>query len=179
MDHAKKMILVDPQTYIPTPSMQTDRKLSELDYEMQTTLNSDIPDDQKAKLYVATLKKFRAFENNARAPEIKNVAANELKEALSPAQQYKAKKLLRLIKDNPALDWSDKGELIYKQTLVPNSHIADLFEDALATKRPVDGPIAWEEFGDVLDSSNVPHTLAKRRVKRRVKKLKTAWIKTD
>ena len=80
------------------------------------------------------------------------------------------KKLWRLVKDNPDIDWSDKGELIYKQNLIPNSHVSDLFSDALSTKRPVQGPAGWEEFGDVLDTSEVPTTLAKRRVVKRLAK---------
>ena len=94
------------------------------------------------------------------------------------------KKLWRLVKDNPDIDWSDKGELIYKQNLILNSHVSDLFSDALASKRPEVGVIGWEEFDDVLDSSKVPTTLAKRRVaKRLAKKSKRqgepAWEKPD
>src|SRR5437867_5708561 len=79
-------------------------------------------------------------------------------------QQYKAKKLLRLIKDNPDIDWSDTGELIYKQSLIPKSHAADLFGDVFTSKRPADGPIGWEAFDEGLVSSRVPSNLVKRRV---------------
>jgi hypothetical protein len=80
------------------------------------------------------------------------------------------KKLWRLVKDNPDIDWSNKGELIYRQRLIPNSHVSDLFSDALATKRPAEGAIGWEEFDDVLDSSKVPTALAKRRTVKRLSK---------
>src|SRR3954465_2863248 len=55
-----------------------------------------------------------------------------------PREATQRQKLSRLIKDNPDVDLSDKGELIYKQHLISQSHVADLFDDALATKRPVD-----------------------------------------
>jgi hypothetical protein len=171
MDHAKKYVLVDPQMYRPT---MPEKSLSTLDSEIQKTLNSDMPDDQKAKLYVSTLKKFKTY--NAPSPEPKKDVENELKDSLPPNQQHKAKKLLRLIKENPDIDWSDKGELIYKQTLKPKSHIVDLFEDALATKRSIDGPIAWEDFDDAVVNSKVPQTLVKRPTKQRFKKHKTRWI---
>ena len=52
--------------------------------------------------------------------------------------------------------------------MIPNSHISDLFGDALATKRL--GVTGWEEFDDVLDSSKVPISLAKRRAVKRLSK---------
>ena len=92
--------------------------------------------------------------------------------SLPPNQQYKAKKLLRLIKENPDIDWNDNGELIYKQTTVPKSHITDLFADALAPKRPAEGAIGWEEFDEGI--SLAPPTLVKKRPKR--KRGKRQWI---
>jgi hypothetical protein len=175
MEHAKKFVLVDPRMYRPT---MPDKRLSGLDQEIQSTLNSDMSDDQKVKIYLSTLAKYRAYEHNTKVPEVKNVVETELADSLPPNQQYKAKKLLRLIKDNPEIEWSDRGELIYKQTLYPKSHISDLAGDALAPKKPVRGSIAWEEFDDALDSSNVPTTLAPRRPRRnRVKKID--WQKFD
>ena len=79
-------------------------------------------------------------------------------------QQYKAKKLLRLIKDNPDIDWFDSGELFYKQALIPKSHAADLFGDVFSSKRAFDGPIGYEAFDEGLASSRVPADFVKRRV---------------
>lgn len=160
MEHAKKYVLVNPEMYRPS---MPEKSLSDLDREIQATLNGNLPDDQKAKLYTLTLNKYKSHENSTKPPQPKLGLDSELADALPLAQQHKVKKLLRLIKDNPDVDWSDKGELIYKQHLISQSHVADLFDDALATKRPVDGPVGWEEFDSVLESSKVPSTLAKRR----------------
>ena len=165
MEHAKKYILVDPQMYRPS---LPEKSLSGLDLEIKTILNNDLPDDEKAKMYSSVLKKYKTYDNSTKIPEPKPTI--DLTDTLPPNQQYKVKKLWRLVKDNPDIDWSDKGELIYKQNLIPNSHVSDLFSDALSTKRPVQGPIGWEEFDDVLDSSKVPTTLAKRRVVKRLAK---------
>ena len=163
MDHAKKYVLVDPQMYRPS---LPEKSLSGLDREIRTILDNDMPDDEKAKLYTQTLKKYKTYDNNTKAPEPK--PAIDLADTLPPSQQYKVKKLWRLVKDNPDIDWSNKGELIYRQRLIPNSHVSDLFSDALATKRL--GVTGWEEFDDVLDSSNVPISLAKRRTVKRLSK---------
>lgn len=170
MEHAKKYMLVSPEMYRPS---MPEKSLSNLDREMQTILNGDLPDDQKVKMYALTLKKYKTHENNTR-PKPKVNLIDELADSLPPSQQYKAKKLLRLVKDNPDIDWSDKGELIYKQSVIPQSHVSDLFGDALTTKRPVEGPVGWEAFDEVLDSSKVSTTLAKRR--KSVKQRITKWI---
>jgi len=165
MEHAKKYMLVDPQMYRPS---MPEKSLGNLDSEIRATLNGDLPDDQKAKQYMLTLKKFRVHENSTKPTKPKPAITDELVGSLPPNQQYKAKKLLRLIRDNPDIDWSDKGELIYKQSLIPKSHVADLFADSLSTKKPTeDIPAGWEQFDEVLESSQVPATLARRRSKRR------------
>ena len=94
--------------------------------------------------------------------------------SLPPNQQYKVKKLLSLIKDNPDIDWSDKGELIYKQSLIPKSHVADLFGDALAPTRPAEGAVGWEAFDEGI--AHVPSTLVKKRITKR-KRGRSKWIK--
>lgn len=154
MEHAKKYILVNPEMYKPT---MPEKSLSQLDREIQATLNGGLPDDEKAKLYTLTLKKYKMHDGSTK-PKPKIDLETELADTLPSSHQYKVKKLLRLVKDNPDIDWSDKGELIYKQSLVPQSHVTDLFGDALAAKRPVEGPIGWEEFDEVLESSKVPST---------------------
>jgi hypothetical protein len=165
MEHAKKYVLVDPQMYRPS---LPEKSLSGLDLEIQTILKNELPDDQKAKMYSLALKKYKAYDNSTKIPEPKPMI--DPTEALPPNQQYKAKKLWRLIKDNPDIDWSDKGELIYKQSLIPDSHVSDLFGDVLSTKRPAEGATGWEEFDDVLDSSKVPTALAKRKAVKRLSK---------
>ena len=171
MEHAKKYVLVDPLIHqqslaaplqqLSTQSEQTVIKLGQLDNDIQSTLNSHLPDDEKAKLYMTALRKYKAYNKKPTQPKLN--LETELGGSLPPNQQHKAKKLLRLIQENPDIDWSDKGELIYRQTLVPKSHVSDLFADALAAQRSVQGPIGWEAFNSGLDA--VPPSLVKRRKK--------------
>ena len=170
MDHAKKYVLIDPLMYRPS---MPEKSLSELDKVIQSTLESQLPDDEKAKLYVSALKRFKAYESGMKPPPPKPNIESEI--AVPPNQQYKAKKLLRLIRDNPDIDWSDNGELIYKQSLIPNSHVSDLFNDALAAKRPAQGAVGWEQFDEGLE--RVPTDLVKKRVAKR-KRGRPTWIKT-
>src|SRR5437867_11804438 len=116
MEHAKKYVLVDPQMYRPT---MPEKSLGALDQMIQSTLNSDLPDDEKAKLYVSTLKRFKAYDKSGKPQPLKPNIESELAGAMPTTQQYKAKKLLRLLKDNPDIYLSDRGELIDKQYLLP------------------------------------------------------------
>jgi len=162
MEHAKKYVLVDPAMYRPSAAAATPviaAVSSSLDKEIQQTLDSQLPDDEKAKLYVSTLRRYKAYNQKPAPPKLN--LETELSGSLPPSQQHKAKKLLRILKENPDIDWTDKGELIYKQSVVPKSHVTDLFADALSAKRSIDGPIGWETFDEGLTA--VPQTLVKRR----------------
>jgi hypothetical protein len=147
MNHAKKLMLIDPKMY--RPSMR-DKSLSAIDSDIEATLHSDLPDDEKAKRYAATLKRFKAYEEPKieKPPVIDQLESNVL-QSVPPNQAYKAKRLMQQIKREPNIDWSKEGELIYKQTKIPNSSIVDLMSDVLKTKS-TDLPIGWEEFASGL-----------------------------
>ena len=63
MEHAKKFVLVDPRMYRPS---MPEKRLSSLDEEIHSILNNDLPDDQKANLYMTKLNKFKSYTLNAR-----------------------------------------------------------------------------------------------------------------
>jgi hypothetical protein len=143
MNHTKKLMLVDPKLY--RPSMR-EKSLSALDNDIDSTLQSDLPDDEKAKRYSASLKRFKAYEElkTEKTPVIDELESGVL-QSVPSNQAYKAKRLIQHIKREPDLDWTKEGELIYKQTKIPNSNIVDLMSDTLKTKS-TDLPIGWEEF---------------------------------
>ena len=71
MEYAGKIILVDPRI-IEKLTPAWDKVLNSIENEMDTILNSDIPDDKKAKLYAASAK--RHLINNI--PQIKMLRFN-------------------------------------------------------------------------------------------------------
>jgi hypothetical protein len=151
MNHAKKLVLIDPKMY--RPSMR-DKSLSAIDNDIETTLLSDLPDDEKAKRYMATLKRFKAYEEPKieKSPVVDQLESNVL-QSVPPNQAYKAKRLLQHIKRERDFDWTEDGEMIYKQTKIPNSNIVDLMNDALKTKS-TDLPVGWEEFATGLGKAS-------------------------
>lgn len=157
MQYAKKMLLVDP-TRKPTI---TEKKLSALDEEINTTLHSDIPDDEKAKRYLSTLHKYKYFDD--RQPK-RIDGEKAILESLEPQQRSDAKKLLELI--NPHVSWSDDGELVYKSSVIPHSNITELLRDVLKPPKSGD-PAGWEEFSDALRETQVPVPLIRNPKRRR------------
>jgi len=76
MLHTKKMILMDPNSVshdssfirpsnlysaLGRPSM-TSKAMDSLDNEIKNTLESDLPEDVKAKLYLASIKQFKTYD---------------------------------------------------------------------------------------------------------------------
>jgi hypothetical protein len=154
MEHTKKLLLIDPsraaQLYRPTTS---DKKLSKLDEDISSTLNSDLPDDEKAKRYMLTLKSLRFFDQPLAAP-----AADpdvDILDSVEPQVRRKAKRLLKRVK--PHLRLSDDGEIVHGAQLVPDSDIIDLLNSTLTNTGSK--PKGWTAFADTLKRARVPREL--------------------
>jgi hypothetical protein len=127
-------------------------KISQLDNEVRDILNGDEPDDIKAKRYAMIIKKFRVPEPTRE--RVDKIDDAEILESVSPAIRYKAKRLIRIIKEIPELEWNERGELIHRQSTIQGSNIVELFADVLKAKRVgEDRPDGWEEFPEGLATS--------------------------
>jgi hypothetical protein len=156
MEHAKKMMLVDP--LFARPSMR-DKSLSALDMEIANTLDSDEPDDVKAKRYTMTLNRFK-FHEEIPKPSLNPMEKLEstVLQSVPPKQQYKAKRVMDMLKSNSEVDFNDPGELIYRQSRVPSSSIVDLIEDLTRTKS-IETPVGWEALAESLKASKAPREI--------------------
>ena len=154
MDHAKKMLLVDPsrasQLYRPTI---TDRKLSQLDTDIDSILNSSMSDDEKAKRYLMVLNQHRTYVTPVTAKADQDVGI--LKD-VQPDLRVKAKRLLKRIK--PHVSLSEDNELVHDNQLVDDSNISELLNSALVNIGE-DKPIGWMEFADTLKRAHAPRQL--------------------
>ena len=147
------MLLVEPR--LMRPSMR-EKSLSKLDEMIEDTLNSDLPDDEKAKRCTITLNKFRYYDESPVTPVAKK--DDDILQSIQSNQQYKAKRLLQQLKKNSDIKFDDDGQMIYRQSLVPNSNVSDLLTDVLK-KKTTDPPIGWQQFSDSLKTSNVGREL--------------------
>ena len=158
MEHAKKLMLVEPKLF--RPSMR-EKTLTRLDEEIEKTLNSDLPDGEKAIKYIEALRQYKYYESPQTKEKEQETQANvesEILSSVSGAQQHKVKRLLEHLKRDKDVEIGEKGELIYKNQKIQQSHVGDLLNDILQ-KRSSSIPPGWEELSDSLKTLNVPRDL--------------------
>lgn len=165
MEHAKKLMLVEPRFYRPTIGEKT---LGGLDDEVRRALNSDAPDDQKAKMYAMALKNYRSVAAHVDdAEEKREDEKNEKKEAFNEkdvlqsiafGERHKAKRLLDYIKRSADANFDHNGELTHRQRHLPNTDLLELIDNVLS-KRSERMPEGLDEFVEVLKEVKVPPSL--------------------
>jgi hypothetical protein len=144
----KKMILIDPVMYKPTLG---DKKLCLLDQEISDVLNSDLPDDEKAKRYLIALKGYRHLEH---PPKITPDETESILKSVKPELRINAKRLLKHIK--PHIRWSDDGQLVHDSALVSDSSAVELLNEASSAQNSINEPIGWEEFSEDIKRADTP-----------------------
>ena len=146
---------------------------------MQAVLNhTDIPEERKVELYNQILQCYLTYKSKIEPPIVQVLQSkpkpseelleqtNDKNESLideiiaSAPQKLKkrAHLLLKRLKQDPHLDWNEKGELIHKGRTIENTHINDLVQGILR-KRKRHTPYGWKMFADALKESNVPQDL--------------------
>ena len=141
MEHARKLLLVDPNRYAvsaPIPGHLpirlnesiAERKLSSLDRDIANALNDDEPDDVKAKRYAAALQSYRMIhDKSSSSSAVAPSKTDAILDEVPKAKRRKAKRLLEYIK--PHVRWSDEGEIASDGKLVRDSDIADLLTESV------------------------------------------------
>jgi hypothetical protein len=155
MEHTKKLMLVDPR--IVRPSMK-EKNLTNLDQQITNILNSDLPDDIKAKQYMQASRTFKNYDTPSPPPTTKETSESDVIASIQPANQFKAKRLLEQIKKDPDTEFNERGELVYRQSVIPNSNIVDLVSDVLQ-KKSSEFPTGWKQFANSLKGSNTAREL--------------------
>jgi hypothetical protein len=152
MDNAKKLLLVDPARAMYRPTI-TDKKLSQLDTDIDNILSSSIPDDEKVKRYLMVLKQHRKFITPVTAKPDPDV---DILKDVQPDLRIKAKRLLKQIK--PHVRMSEAKELVHNNQLVDDSNISEPMSSALVNTGD-EKPIGWTEFADTLKRAHTPRQL--------------------
>lgn len=179
MEHAKKMLLVDPrwvdtslQQSLPDPLGQS---LRELDSQMRVILErQDMTEHDKAQLYFQTLQRYMTRVNQYRdkplgkvdiAQETKEPEAEtseiekDLLKSVPSTLKKKAAQLLHHLKQNTDLSWNDRGEITFHGQQVKNSNLIDLVNDVLRHRKQTEQPTGWDTFAEALSQTNVAQEL--------------------
>ena len=86
MEHAKKLMLIEPKLF--RPSMR-EKTLSRLDDEIQKTLDSDLPDSEKAAKYIAALHRYKYYESPDQIVEEKTNSESDILKTVASDQRHK------------------------------------------------------------------------------------------
>jgi hypothetical protein len=152
MEHAKKFVLMDPAAYSRMQVPQN--KVPCLDDEIKVILEGNEPDDVKAKHYSMVLRKYRVPDPVKQMEPA--ITEAEILDSVSINHRHKASTLLRAIRENPSMGWTERGELIYNQSVIIGSNIVELLNDMFKQRRVgEDQPVGWREFSEGLADSSI------------------------
>lgn len=184
MEHTKKMVLIEPhvlEKFHQQQQLQPDT-ISKLDDDMRTVINrKDIEDNEKWTLYNQILQKYLNILKNSRKPlkiavidekeedDMKNNAREtepttddsfrDILYAIPKKNVGKAMLLLRKLKES-GVTWNESSGIVsFGGSTIMNSHITDLVNDLVKSRKSGVDPEGWEKFGDVLREINIPRVL--------------------
>ena len=156
------------------PVEQRVKVMDTLDKKMESILErEDLSTDERLKLYDQSLTRYLNVHDYRPRPvvskvstsppavietETKDAIEEEILESVPKTMKTKAELLVRKMKADPSIAWSEKGELKYKGETVRGSNAVDLVNDVLRKRKYVN-PQGWETFGEALREANVPQDL--------------------
>ena len=157
------------------PVEQRVKVMDTLDKKMESILErEDLSTDERLKLYDQSFIRYLNVHDDYRPrpvvskvstsppavieTETKDAIEEEILESVPKTMKTKAELLVRKMKADPWIAWSEKGELKYKGETVRGSNVVDLVNDVLR-KRKYFNPQGWKTFGEALREANVPQDL--------------------
>ena len=182
MEHAKKMILIDPRVL---ESLKSDTQpvkdatmesLKDMDHHMKQIMDrADLDLNDKASAYQQALRRFlnraedykqkplgsisiapiQPDETQKEAKQNDAVESNVI-ESVPITLKRKAKLLLDHIKSNSDLTWNPKGEILYQGKVIEKSNLVDLINDVMRKRKTSKQPVGWEQFAWALRDTNTP-----------------------
>ena len=169
MEHTKKLMLVDPASYcrqqkteytVPNPAINT---LGSLDGEMKTILDGGYNEDEKIKLYEQALQRYMTmYRKHIPTPPAFNprqvVSDEDIIGTVPNTYKTNASSILKLLKRSGRVTWNDKGEVMYDGNIQPGTHVSDLLNDIVRSRKNF-APQGAAEFVAALKEAAVPQTV--------------------
>ena len=79
-------------------------------------------------------------------------------ESVPKSLKPKALRLMKRFRNDPSIQWNDRGELIIEGSAIPGSNMMDLVHDVLRKRKQGD-PVGWQPFAKHLKHINLPMEL--------------------
>jgi len=149
----RKLVVLDEIAYQKLKSKNEykrqkpeERVLSNLDAEMEQTLNSTLPPEKKLALYNQALQKSQLFQRKqpkqAKAKTTKPLTESVLLKNCK--KSTRAKGILKAIRSNISSDWYNDGQFLADGQVIPSSDIAKLLKSAV--RKPDPSLVGYQEF---------------------------------
>ena len=147
----------------------------------------DLNDYDKEKLFSQELAKFlnmrkqmqqqqQAFQVPIQQPasmpsstSSRDSVEESILASIPKTYRAKAAGLMHYLKSDPNVTWDDNGQLVIGGTTYTGSHMVDLINDALRSRKRMKRPRGWRELSSHLAQRNVPRELVGNQ----------AWFKTS
>ena len=183
MDHTRKMALVDPR---PAPPLANslDRVLRGLDRTdldegdkvklyNQILLRYNTMADKRFKqptrvvvvndygtaAAAAAMRDAGTTQPAASSESLTAIRADaDIVESVPKSLKSKADRLMKHLKNEPTIQWNDRGELTLDGATIPGSNMMDLVHDVLRKRKESD-PVGWQPFVKLLKHITIPMEL--------------------
>ena len=170
MQHTTKMVMVLQDAYSSFVCQQKQLyspvigQLSNLDQELQSILaNPNLSTDAKYHQYMNVFGRYQKLRQPTEPlpppppPPPPPIEERNIVSNLPKAVQRKGKILMAHIRANPeSFTFQKTGELVVNGCPVAGSNVTDLIHYTTRTRPNVTKPAGYDQFKDLLDSTNVP-----------------------
>ena len=178
MEHARKMLLVDPGDF-----RNIRQHHSLLDKSISDVLSRrDIGDEEKLSLYQQALNRFlvnrRTIEKELEEPlkvtepEVKQNIKEAYLESLDPEERKRAQRILEDLGAYTPLRWDEKGRMIHEGRTIEDSKLNKLISHKLKSvnkRKKSKPPIGWETYSTYRGRQTTPASHITPRPQRRMK----------
>jgi hypothetical protein len=157
-----------------------DTSLGQIDKNMQNILrNNTMSDSDKEKLFTQKLGTYVHMRDQTGQPAIpipvktelmttvktepetlvKSELPHDILASVPKMYRRKADAFVKYLQSDQDVSWDNKGRLLIKGKLIPDSHIVDLMHDALRLRKKVKRAKGWRELSRHLKKQNAPREL--------------------
>ena len=137
--------------------------ISQIDKNMQGILkDKHLRDYDKEKMYtqkLATYVDMRVINTTPMRTENKIHESSDILDSVPKMYHKKANALLKYLQMDKDVNWDSQGQLIIKEKTIPQSHIVDLVNDGMRSRKHKQHAKGWHELSHHLAMKNVPKEL--------------------
>ena len=181
MEHTKKMLLVDPKI-LDSHKPNMDEKVNSINnmsQQITSIVNDDDDDDnlyerlnELNQVLFRYLRRMKQVKNNVTSfgaepldkiqspPPVKVNKTVEFEreviDGVSNVNKKKADALLKKLKNNPDVQWTENGEISYRGNTITGSSMVDLMNEALKKNKSEVKPRGWSTFSLALKDMDIP-----------------------